>query len=106
MQVADPKRSILLIYFVNSLDQQMVTSLVPYVTSNFALHSLLATVGVVSNILGGVLQLPTAKLIDTWGRPKGFAIMIFLCTVGQILMAVCRNVQTFAAAQVSLLSVI
>lgn len=82
----------------------MGTNLLPYVTSNFTSHSLLAAVGVVCSILGGILQLPTAKLIDAWGRLKGFAIMIFLSTVGQILMAACQNVQTFAAAQVSLLS--
>jgi hypothetical protein len=29
--------------------------------------------------------------------------MVFLCTIGQILMAVCQSVQTFAAAQVHLL---
>jgi hypothetical protein len=73
----------------------------PFVTSNFALHALVSIINVVSYILGGTLQLPTAKVLDAWGRSKGFAAMIFLCTVGQILMAVCQNVQTFAAAQVT-----
>ena len=75
----------------------------PFVTSNFSLHALVSTISVISNILGGTLQLPTAKVLDAWGRPKGFAAMIFLCTMGLILMAVCQNVQTFAAAQVHLL---
>ena len=78
-----------------------MTSLVPYVTSNFSLHSLVSTISVVSNVLGGIIQLPVAKILDTWGRSEGFAAMTLLCTVGAILMAVCQNVQTFAAAQVS-----
>lgn len=91
---------ILLVCFVNSLEQQVMTSLAPYVTSNFSLHSFVSTISVVSNVLGGIIQLPVAKILDTWGRPEGFAAMTFLCTVGAILMAVSQSVHTFAAAQV------
>jgi hypothetical protein len=45
-------------------------------------------------------KLPLAKILDTWGRPQGLALMAFIWTIGFVMMAACRNVQTYAAAQV------
>ncbi|KFY65537.1 hypothetical protein V496_02480 [Pseudogymnoascus sp. VKM F-4515 (FW-2607)] len=90
---------VFMVYFVNSLQQQITGNLLPYVMSDFASHSLVPVTGIVSQILGGVLKLPIAQLINIWGRPQGLAIMTALCTIGLILMAVCNNVQTYAAAQ-------
>lgn len=53
-----------------------------------------------SSIIGGLVQLPLAKVLDIWGRPQGYALMIFLLTIGLVMMAACNNVQTYAAAQV------
>ncbi|CAL3967788.1 unnamed protein product, partial [Diplocarpon coronariae] len=38
-------------------------------------------------------------LLDLWGRAEGFALMTVIATIGLLLMAVCRNVETYAAAQ-------
>ena len=92
-------RSVFMVYFVNSLQQQITGNLLPYVMSDFASHSLVPVTGIVSQILGGVLKLPIAQLINIWGRPQGLIIMTSLCTIGLILMAVCDNVETYAAAQ-------
>ncbi|KAK5693150.1 MFS siderochrome iron transporter 1 [Elasticomyces elasticus] len=88
------------IYFVNSMQQTMTNSLTPYVTSAFQEHSLTAAVSIMSSIIGGLSKLPLAKILDIWGRPQGFAIMVFFMTIGLIMMAGCNNVQTYAAAQV------
>lgn len=80
--------------------QQMANSLSPYVLSDFAAHELVATIGVVSYIMGGVLQIPTAKVLDIWGRAEGLAIMCAISTLGIILTAACEDVQTYAASQV------
>jgi len=74
--------------------------LTPYVTSNFSLHSLTATTSVMSSIIGGVLKLPLAKVLDIWGRPQGFLLTVIFLEVGLIMMAACQNVETYAAAQV------
>ncbi|KAI1471295.1 MFS general substrate transporter [Daldinia caldariorum] len=89
-----------IIYFVDSMQQGMGTLLNPYVTSAFALHSLTATTGVMSGIIGGVSKLTLAKILDIWGRPQGFLIVVLLMTVGLVMMAACNNVETYAAAQV------
>ncbi|KAL2670366.1 hypothetical protein Neosp_014833 [[Neocosmospora] mangrovei] len=90
-----------LLYVVNVVDailQHVQSSLTPYVTSAFAQHSLLATTGVVSSIVGGVCQLTIAKVIDIWGRGEGYAAMLVLCVIGLIMKATCNNVEMYAAA--------
>lgn len=74
--------------------------LTPYVYSAFELHSLLALTSVIATLIAGLVKFPYAKFIDIWGRAQGFAIMIGFLTVGLIMMAACRDVQTYCAAQV------
>lgn len=74
--------------------------MLPYVTSAFRQHSLTAATGIMAHLLGGLLKLPLAKILDIWGRPQGFVFTTFILTVGLVMMAACQNVQTFAAAQV------
>lgn len=89
---------IFLNFCVNSMEQQTSSNLMPYVMSNFSGHSLLPAISIASFVLSGVLKLPIAKLIDTWGRPQGLVTMSFLSTLGLALMALCRDVKTYAAA--------
>ncbi|KAI9753681.1 MAG: hypothetical protein M4579_005033, partial [Chaenotheca gracillima] len=90
----------LLVFYVNSLQQQISGNLTAYVTSAFSQHALLATTSVMSSIIGAVAKLPIAKIIDIWGRAEGYMLMVALCTLGLIMMAACNNVETYAAAQV------
>lgn len=93
----------ILIFCINFIDamQQGTTGLLgAYVTSEFYLHSLTAATGVASGIIGGLTKLPLAKVIDIFGRPQGFAVMVGFQTLGLIMMAACNGVQTYAAAQV------
>ncbi|KAG6006012.1 hypothetical protein E4U21_007438 [Claviceps maximensis] len=89
-----------LIYFVDSLQQATTGNLTPYVTSSFKQHSLTPTVNIMSNIIGGVFKLTLAKVLDVFGRPQGYLLSIILTTLGLVMMAVCRNVEMYAAAQV------
>lgn len=85
---------------MDSLQQQITGVLTPYVTSSFALHSLTATTGILAQIIGGLSKLPLAKVLDVWGRPQGFIIMVVLLTIGIIMMAATDSVEMYAAAQV------
>lgn len=53
-----------------------------------------------SSLFGGLTKLPLAKILDTWGRPQGLLLMLFIWVIGFIMMAACNNVETYAAAQV------
>ncbi|THX77769.1 major facilitator superfamily transporter [Aureobasidium pullulans] len=88
------------IYTVDSMHSTMSSAFTAYVTSDFSLHSLTATTGILSNILGGLSRLPLSKIIDVWGRREGFAVMGVFLTIGLVMMAACNNVETYAAAQV------
>jgi MFS family permease len=82
------------------MQQTVAASLTPYVTSAFQEHSLTTTTSIMSSLIGGIFQLPLAKILDIWGRPQGYALMVFILTLALIMMAACNNVQTYAAAQV------
>ncbi|KAJ5015432.1 Siderophore iron transporter [Colletotrichum sp. SAR 10_99] len=86
--------------YTHSMQQQMNSNLAPYVTSSFQRHGLTATTGIVASIAGGVSQLPFAKILNVFGRVEAYILAHALCCFGLILMAVCRNVETYAAAQV------
>jgi hypothetical protein len=82
------------------MEELVIRSLTPYVTSSFSLHSLTAATTIMASIIGGLTKIPLAKILDTWGRPQGMALMLFVWVMGYIMMASCKNVQTYAAAQV------
>lgn len=85
---------------MDSMHSGMSFSLTPYVTSAFSQHGLTATTSVFANLIGGLVKLPLAKILDIWGRPQGFALMVSFLVVGLVMMAACQNVETYAAAQV------
>lgn len=92
--------SIWLIYFITSMQEVVIRALNPFVTSAFKLHSLTAATSIMSTIIGGLTKIPLAKILDTWGRPQGLALMLFIWVIGFIMMAACDSVQMYAAAQV------
>ncbi|CAK7210262.1 hypothetical protein SBRCBS47491_000717 [Sporothrix bragantina] len=89
-----------IILFTDALQQSMAGTLTPFVTSAFASHSLTATTGVMSSIIGGIAKLPLAKILDVWGRPQGLALSVILLDIGLVMMAACQGVNTYCAAQV------
>jgi MFS family permease len=89
-----------LVYFLDSLQQNVTGSFTPWVTSSFGQHSLTPVVGVASGLVGGLWKLTLAKVLDVFGRPQGYAMSVVILTLGLGMMALCRDVQTYAAAQV------
>lgn len=98
--VTDRTIRIWIIAFVNSLEQGMGGPLSSYVASAFKMHSLTSATGVMASIISGLTKLPLAKLIDIWGRPQGYLVMVGSSTLGLILMAACNSVELYAAAQI------
>ncbi|KAL8881552.1 MAG: hypothetical protein Q9198_001263 [Flavoplaca austrocitrina] len=89
-----------LTFFVEGMLSGTTAALTPYVTSDFALHSLIPTVGILSSVIGGVTNLTLAKILDVFGRPQGYLFTLCIATVGLIMMATCKDVEAYAAAQV------
>lgn len=89
-----------LVYFVQGLVSGISSTLIPYVTSDFAMHSLTPTTSVISSVVGGVSNLIIAKFLDIFGRPHGFLLCAILATIGLIMSAACNYVEAYAASQV------
>jgi MFS family permease len=88
------------IQFIMAFASGVVSTLTPYMTSSFQLHSLTALTNVVSTVVSGVWKLPYAKIMDIWGRPQALTIGVAFMALGLIMMAGCNNVKTYCAAQV------
>lgn len=89
-----------IVYFVVLMQQGAAAALTPFVTSAFQEHSLTPTVGIISSVIGGVCNLTVAKILDVFGRPQGYAMSLFITTIGLIMMAATTNVEMYAAAEV------
>lgn len=92
--------SIWLFYVVTSIQEVALRVYTPFVTSAFQQHSLTAATDIMAYLIAGLVKLPLAKILDTWGRPQGLSLMLLFWTIGFIAMAGCNSVTTFAAAQV------
>ncbi|KAL2130807.1 hypothetical protein VTI74DRAFT_5935 [Chaetomium olivicolor] len=92
--------NIWLLYLVNAFQSGILSSLTPFVTSDFESHSLLNVIYIVSNAMSAAVFIPLSKILDLWGRAEGFLIMSTFATLGLVLMAVCKNLPTFCAAYV------
>ncbi|PSR78371.1 major facilitator superfamily domain-containing protein [Coniella lustricola] len=92
--------NIFLLYFVNAMQSTILSNLIPYATSDFASHSLLNVIYVVADAMSAAVYVPLSKILDTWGRAEGFALMTVFATLGLILMAASENLSTFCAAYV------
>lgn len=87
-------------YFILALMQGICGYLSVYAYADFTSSQLLAISSVMSSIIGGVLRLPIAKVLDLWGRAEGFLLMTSFTTLGLILYASCTSVSSYTAAAV------
>lgn len=73
------------------------TTYIPYATSAFKAHSMLATAAVAYKIIRVVIYPIMAKLSDVFGRAEGFSFAILFTTVSFITFAASQNIQTYVA---------
>lgn len=73
---------IYIVYFELALMATITGYLSNYATADFGTSQLLSIAPIMSSIIGGVLRLPTAKIIDIWGRAEGFLLMMVITVIG------------------------
>lgn len=86
--------------FLQYFSSGMLGVLSPYIYSDFQLHSLTGLTSVIASLISALIKFPYAKLMDIWGRPQAFGVSVGSLTLGLVMMAACKNVQTYCAAQV------
>jgi MFS family permease len=89
-----------LAFFMLALQQGMTTQLNNAAYAGFSLAPQLATAGILASIIGGVLKLPIAKMLNIWGRAEGFFVFICVYIVGMIILAASKDANTYAAGYV------
>ena len=100
--VAD--HSMWMTYAVNAFQGSITGNLSAFITSDFSAHSLIPTIGIVANIMSAAAYMIMAKVLNLWDRTYGYIAMTVCATIGLILSATCKDVYTYAAAQVSLIT--
>jgi MFS family permease len=71
-----------------------------YVASSFKQHSLSNLPAQLADAFSAACYIPMAKVLDTWGRPQGFALMSACATIGLILMASCDSFAVYCAGNI------
>ncbi|KAL4885811.1 siderophore iron transporter mirB [Aspergillus karnatakaensis] len=89
-----------LVTLANGFRTAILYSLTPYATSSFNSHSLLTVINIVSSAMVSALYIPVAKVVDVWGRAEGWLVMVAFSTLGLIMMAASKNLETYCAADV------
>ncbi|KAI3054129.1 hypothetical protein CBS147353_11466 [Aspergillus niger] len=73
------------------------TNMIYYAHANLASAPQISQAYVVSTIVGGVLQLPIAKILNVWGRTEGVLVFLTIDLVGVFVIASCNGPNGFAA---------
>jgi MFS family permease len=55
------------------------------------------TAQVLSGIIGGIIKIPIAKVLNLWGRTEGFLVMFVVYEIGIIVLATCNDPYGYAA---------
>lgn len=75
-------------------------NVIAYAYADFAAAPAISTAGILASIIGGVLRLPIAKVLNIWGRAEGFLIFVLVYILGIIVIATCTGPNGYAAGYV------
>lgn len=82
------------------LDANVRRTMIGYATDDLGQHSLLATINVISSVVGAASQPTYARLSDVFGRVELIAVAIISFIVGTVLQSQAKTVQQLAAGTV------
>jgi MFS family permease len=83
-----------------AFQQSILNNVTYYAYSDFQQAPQIATAQILSSVIGGVLKLPIAKVLNLWGRAEGFVIFVTVYLLGMIIIASCNGPDSYAAGYV------
>lgn len=89
-----------LCFFMLALQQGTTTIFNMNAYANFMSAPQIDTAYILSTIVGGVIKLPIAKLINVWGRAEGFFFFVVVYLVGMIVISKSKGPDAYAAGYV------
>ncbi|CAK7233476.1 Siderochrome iron transporter 2 [Sporothrix curviconia] len=87
-------------YFTLALQQSILSNVTYYAYADFQAAPQLATAYILSSVIGSVLKLPIAKVLNVWGRAEGFLFFVVIYLLGMIVIASCTGPSGYAAGYV------
>lgn len=87
-------------FFLLALQSAISSNVINYAYAEFQQAPQVATANILYSIIGGVLKLPIAKILNVWGRAEGFLIFVAVYTLGLIIVAACNGPDSYAAGYV------
>ncbi|EXJ81025.1 hypothetical protein A1O3_07313 [Capronia epimyces CBS 606.96] len=87
-------------FFMLALQQGTTTIFNAAAYADFATAPQLTTANVLASVIGGVVKLPIAKVLNIWGRAEGFFIFVCVYLVGMVVIAASKGPSTYAAGYV------
>lgn len=87
-------------FFMLALQQGTTTIFNVAAYADFATAPEITTANVLASIIGGVVKLPIAKILNIWGRAEGFFIFVCVYLIGMIIIAASNGPSSYAAGYV------
>lgn len=87
-------------YFLLALQSSVSSTVINRAYADFQNAPQVATANILYSIIGGVLKLPIAKILNIWGRSEGLFIFLGVYILGLIIVAACNNPDSYAAGYV------
>lgn len=91
---------VFLLSFVCYFNSAVSSTYESFATSEFQNQSLIATISIVTTVVRAAVYPPAAKLADIFGRLELLIFSVVLYVVGTIILAACKDVQTYAGGSV------
>jgi MFS family permease len=87
-------------FFMLALQSGTTTQLNNAAYVDFATAPQISTAYTLSSIIGGVLKLPIAKILNIWGRAEAFLVFVGVYLLGMIILASSSGPNAYAAGYV------
>ncbi|GMG18918.1 unnamed protein product [Ambrosiozyma monospora] len=84
-------------FFMLNFHATLISNVIYYAYNTFAQAPQVNTANILATIVGGVINVPVAKLTNVWGRAEGLAIFLIIYMIGIIVNASCTGPSGYAA---------
>ncbi|OJJ36911.1 hypothetical protein ASPWEDRAFT_108520 [Aspergillus wentii DTO 134E9] len=87
-------------FFLLALQMAIGTYAQAKAYADFQTAPAISTASILASIIGGVMKLPVAKILNIWGRCEGLLIFTAIYILGIVILASCNGPSSYAAGYV------
>ncbi|KAL4882069.1 putative siderochrome-iron transporter [Aspergillus karnatakaensis] len=87
-------------FFVLALHSSMGANVLVNAYATFSSAPEISTAAILATVVGGVMKLPVAKILNIWGRAEGLLVFSALFLLGIVVLASCTGPDGYAAGYV------